>query len=60
MPISFESPRRFSLTCWAYTAAAGGLQRDGIIDYVRGTITVLDRAGLEAAACGCYASGERR
>ena len=24
--------------------------------YHRGAITVLDRAGLEAAACGCYAA----
>ena len=38
------------------TAAAGGLQRSGLIEYRRGHLTVLDRAGLEAAACGCYAA----
>jgi CRP-like cAMP-binding protein len=38
------------------TAAAGALQRSGLITYTRGELTVLDRAGLEAAACSCYAS----
>ena len=37
------------------TVAAGELQRDGLIEYHRGVITVRDRAGLEAAACSCYA-----
>jgi CRP-like cAMP-binding protein len=37
------------------TAAAGALQRVGLINYSRGDIDVLDRAGLEAAACDCYA-----
>jgi hypothetical protein len=37
------------------TAAAGALQRGGLIAYRRGELVVLDRAGLEAAACGCYA-----
>ena len=37
------------------TEAAGNLQRDGLIEYSRGRITVLDRAGLEARACECYA-----
>ncbi len=41
------------------TTAASALQRSGLIDYHRGNITVLDRAGLEAAACSCYAA-ERR
>ncbi|HEX2078498.1 MAG TPA: Crp/Fnr family transcriptional regulator [Longimicrobium sp.] len=35
--------------------AAGALQARGLIDYSRGRITVEDRAGLEAAACACYA-----
>ena len=37
------------------TEAAGKLQRAGLIDYRRGHITVLDRAGLEARVCECYA-----
>ncbi len=38
------------------TVAANALQRSGLIQYHRGEITVLDRGGLEAAACGCYAA----
>ncbi len=37
------------------TAAAGKLQRAGIISYRRGHISVLERSGLEAGACECYA-----
>jgi Mn-dependent DtxR family transcriptional regulator len=37
------------------TEAAGKLQRAGLISYRRGHIAVLDRAGLEAGACECYA-----
>jgi CRP-like cAMP-binding protein len=37
------------------TEAAGALQRDGLISYRRGHITVLDRAGLERRTCECYA-----
>jgi len=37
------------------TAAASALQRKGLIEYRRGNLKVLNRAGLEAAACGCYA-----
>jgi CRP-like cAMP-binding protein len=37
------------------TEAALRLQKDGIIRYVRGHITVLDRAGLEERVCECYA-----
>jgi CRP-like cAMP-binding protein len=34
--------------------AAGALQRRRLIRYSRGGITVLDRQGLEHAACACY------
>jgi CRP-like cAMP-binding protein len=37
------------------TEAAGNLQRAGLIEYRRGHITVIDRAGLEARVCECYA-----
>ncbi|MFD7665853.1 Crp/Fnr family transcriptional regulator [Streptomyces sp. NPDC059788] len=33
---------------------AGALAEDGCISYSRGTITILDRARLEANACSCY------
>ncbi len=36
------------------TVAAGNLQRNGLIEYHRGELRVLDRSGLEAAACSCY------
>jgi CRP-like cAMP-binding protein len=37
------------------TEAAGKLQADGLIEYSRGRITVLDRTRLEARVCECYA-----
>jgi CRP-like cAMP-binding protein len=37
------------------TEAAGNLQRAGIIRYRRGHIAVVERSGLEARACECYA-----
>lgn len=36
------------------TLAAGVLQRAGIIRYSRGKVTILNRQGLEGAACECY------
>jgi CRP-like cAMP-binding protein len=37
------------------TEAAGNVQKAGLIEYRRGHITVLDRPGLEARSCECYA-----
>jgi CRP-like cAMP-binding protein len=37
------------------TEATGNLQRAGFISNRRGLIAIVDRAGLEAAACECYA-----
>lgn len=37
------------------TEAAGKLQQAGIIRYRRGHISVIDRIGLEAHVCECYA-----
>jgi CRP-like cAMP-binding protein len=37
------------------TEAAGNLQRAGYIHYRRGHISVINRAGLEAHTCECYA-----
>lgn len=34
--------------------AAGHLQKSKLIKYARGTITMLDRYGLETATCECY------
>jgi CRP-like cAMP-binding protein len=40
------------------TKAATALQERKLIHYRRGEITVLDRTGLRAAACGCYGKAE--
>ncbi len=40
------------------TKAAGVLQSRKLISYHRGEIRILDRGGLEAAACSCYRSAK--
>jgi CRP-like cAMP-binding protein len=44
------------------SVAASTLQRAGVIRYQHGRITIVDRAGLENAACECYeaVAGEYR
>jgi CRP-like cAMP-binding protein len=41
--------RRESITC-----CAGKLQEEGLIEYRRGTVTVIDRHGMERRAGSCY------
>ena len=41
------------------TVVMGALQRAGLVAYARGRVDVLDRPGLEAAACECYARIQR-
>jgi hypothetical protein len=40
-------------------SAAAALQRDGLIRYRRGVVTILDRRGLRARACECYGVSKR-
>ena len=42
------------------TLAAQSMQNAGLISYRRGTMQVLDRAGLEKASCECYAIVRKR
>ncbi len=41
------------------TVTAGSLQRAKLIDYSRGRMKILDRAGLENVACECYPIAKR-
>ena len=41
------------------TDSLATLQRHDVVRSLRGTLTVLDRSALEAAACGCYAAFSR-
>src|SRR5260221_8364765 len=36
------------------TVAAGVLQKAGLISHTRGSVKIIDRKRLEAAACVCY------
>jgi CRP-like cAMP-binding protein len=38
------------------TIAARVMKKAGLIGYSRGEVTILDRSGLESAACECYES----
>jgi CRP-like cAMP-binding protein len=42
------------------SVAASILQKAGVIGYAHGSITVLDRSGLEAATCQCYGTVQRQ
>lgn len=41
------------------TAAAGELQRAGLITYTRGTVVIHDRRGLKRLSCECYGVSKR-
>ena len=41
------------------TQAAGVLQQASLIAYTRGALTVVDREGLKAVACSCYAVDQK-
>ena len=38
------------------SVVAGVLQKSGLVTYHRGRVRILDRPGLEKAACECYAA----
>ena len=42
------------------SSVAGTLQREGMIRYRRGNVTILDRAGLERKSCECYGISAER
>jgi hypothetical protein len=41
------------------SAAAGALQKAGLIRYSRGNVTIIDRRGLEGRSCECYGVSKR-
>ncbi len=43
----------------AVSLVASGLSERGLLRYRRGAVTIVDRAGLEAASCECYAIARR-
>ena len=42
------------------TVAMGDLQKAGLISHSRGSVTVVNRAGLEKASCECYQTIKNR
>jgi CRP-like cAMP-binding protein len=42
------------------SVAIGILQKAGVIGHAYGRVTILDRAGLEAASCECYGAVQRQ
>jgi CRP-like cAMP-binding protein len=42
------------------TVAMGILARNGLISHTRGSVTIVDREGLENASCECYRAIKRR
>jgi CRP-like cAMP-binding protein len=36
------------------SSAASALQKAGLVKYIRGRMTIVDRPGLEVASCECY------
>jgi CRP-like cAMP-binding protein len=38
----------------AVSMAGAALQREGLIKYARGNVTIVDRGGVEQVACECY------
>jgi hypothetical protein len=42
------------------TVAAGDLQKQRLISYVRGQLKIVDRPRLEASACECYQTLNRQ
>jgi len=41
------------------TVAASGLRRAGLIHSKRGSVTIIDRRGLEQRSCECYGVSKR-
>jgi len=61
LPLTQESlSKMLGVRRTSVTIIANRLQADGLIRYRRGHIVVLNRAGLEDAACECYRAIRRR
>jgi CRP-like cAMP-binding protein len=61
LPLTQESlSKMLGVRRTSVTVIANRFQADGLIRYRRGHIVVLNRAGLEDAACECYRAIRRR